>query len=315
MSFENDDIPTQPLPTQPSEPRSEEPPKSPHDPPPNEAYVTYQRVVKDAMIDAATELRPMFPELIQQSVTELRPMLAELLNELVERLKPIDEYADEPDIAYQHRHHWMKIVVVLLVPFVVVFAASTLFVLLSSNMAATLLGVILLWGGATSSYIAISRKTSSRPMNTPLSPAHRAMKGAWTVGILIVVLLFAIVLGIAEVDPVITYIYIALSLIVMFFSAREYYKWSELWIYKSGGTLIALRPGRRLFLLPAFQQNLPLRQVTNSALETSIVGIWLKYDHVMINAADDEDLYWNNLHFIIEGQRLLAAVNQGKQRY
>lgn len=255
-------------------------------------------VIKQAIVDGFSELKPLFRELI---------------TEAIQASQEIDESEEEPEITYRSRYDRMKLIVRLTSILLVVAALSTLFILLSGQIVSVTVLVIVVWAISGGSYVFVRRRSDQFDGKRAVAAA-RALKTAWIVAVIIAFVLLIAVLGFLKVNIALGLIYGGLSLILMYFTAREIYKWSELWIYREGTQLVADRPVSNFFFLKPFHKVLLLQKVNQAELATTWLDTKLGYDRVMLNVEGELDKYWNTLTFIVDGPQLIRSVNQGAQQ-
>jgi hypothetical protein len=123
--------------------------------------------------------------------------------------------------------------------------------------------------------------------------------------------------------------YLAVCIGLVYFAAREYYKWSHLYYVRVGGVLKATRPKKNFFFLTVVDRNLNLRTVVGISETATWIMRVFGISRIIIelqetNSADPEEdssseddnskknkSKWRKLSLMRNGERLIATVNQG----
>lgn len=280
-------------------------------PPPEKPKTTIPSILGGA----SEELYEVIKRAVVDGFSEVMPLLREVITDAMQDSQEIDESEEEPEIPYRSRYDRMKLIVRLAGMLLVVVAISTLFVFLSGQIVPVTALVVFVWALSVTSYVFV-RLRSTQFDGKRAAAASKALKTAWAVGVVVALVLLMAVLSFLKVNVALGFVYAVLSLILMYFSAREVYKWSELWIYREGTQLIADRPPSNFFFLKPFHKVLMLQKVTHADIKTTWLDTKLGFDRVNINVEgdDEEEKYWNTLAYIIDGLQLIRSVNQGAQQ-
>lgn len=108
--------------------------------------------------------------------------------------------------------------------------------------------------------------------------------------------------------PVVSLILLA----TWYVSAREHFRWKNLWLRRSGGILYADKTPSRFFLIFDEGKTLQLNKVISADKKNGLLETFFPFDRVKIDTASDQDQYWHHLHFVVNGEQFVKAVNQGR---
>lgn len=123
--------------------------------------------------------------------------------------------------------------------------------------------------------------------------------------------------------------YIALCIGLCYFAAREYFKWSHLYIVRNGGTLRAVRPKNDFFFLAEVNRYLNLRTVVGAKESAPWIMRSFGISRIVMqlqetsstnteedDKSDDKDDVddWRELPWTADGPQLIKALIQGSGR-
>lgn len=259
---------------------------------------------------------------------ELRPQIIEMLVEAQRTMDTQLESEREPDIEYSERRHVFKMITELS-GFVVAYTLLTIaYVLFAGNPGATILGVLIVSGAVVLGVRFINNRQARIEDDAERKQYKRWSRLALVLVSFVLCVLLIVVPELVGVNSYWSGGYVVTSVVLLYFGLRLYYMWARLRIVRDGDTLRAERPEKGIFFLPTLKRKLYLRNVNNTDTAQTWIEEKLGMYRILIRldaempdpngTAEDKEAYrnamfWTNLKYIVKGNQLSDAIEQGSR--